>query len=92
MRLWTLHPKYLDAKGLVALWREALLGRVTMTVQLHSTEGQLEYEWHRLLTKLRMRDPEAYRRNCGIRLPEAHPVFRISPGPAESWERVRHDA
>lgn len=24
MRLWTLHPKYLDTKGLVALWREAL--------------------------------------------------------------------
>jgi hypothetical protein len=22
MRLWTLHPKYLDARGLVALWRE----------------------------------------------------------------------
>lgn len=27
MRLWTLHPKYLDAKGLVALWREGLLAR-----------------------------------------------------------------
>ena len=27
MRLWTLHPKYLDARGLVALWREALLLR-----------------------------------------------------------------
>jgi len=27
MRLWTLHPKYLDALGLVALWREALLAR-----------------------------------------------------------------
>jgi len=25
MRLWTLHPKYLDARGLVALWREGLL-------------------------------------------------------------------
>ncbi len=25
MRLWSLHPKYLDAKGIVALWREALL-------------------------------------------------------------------
>ncbi len=25
MRIWSLHPKYLDAKGLVALWREALL-------------------------------------------------------------------
>jgi Pyrimidine dimer DNA glycosylase len=27
MRLWSLHPKYLDAKGLVALWREGLLAR-----------------------------------------------------------------
>jgi hypothetical protein len=27
MRLWTLHPKYLDAQGLVALWREALFAR-----------------------------------------------------------------
>ena len=27
MRLWTIHPKYLDAKGLVALWREALLAQ-----------------------------------------------------------------
>ncbi|HEX2237631.1 MAG TPA: pyrimidine dimer DNA glycosylase/endonuclease V [Gammaproteobacteria bacterium] len=25
MRLWTLHPKYLDARGLVSLWREGLL-------------------------------------------------------------------
>jgi hypothetical protein len=27
MRLWTLHPQYLDARGLVALWREALLAQ-----------------------------------------------------------------
>lgn len=27
MRLWTLHPKYLDAQGLTALWREARLAR-----------------------------------------------------------------
>jgi len=27
MRLWSLHPSYLDSKGLVALWREALLAR-----------------------------------------------------------------
>jgi len=27
VRLWTLHPQYLDAQGLVALWREALLAR-----------------------------------------------------------------
>jgi len=30
MRLWTLHPRYLDAKGLVALWREALLARAVL--------------------------------------------------------------
>ena len=27
MRIWSIHPKYLDAKGLVALWREALLAQ-----------------------------------------------------------------
>ena len=27
MRLWTVHPKFLDAKGLVALWREGLLAQ-----------------------------------------------------------------
>ncbi|MFN3505685.1 MAG: pyrimidine dimer DNA glycosylase/endonuclease V, partial [Caldimicrobium sp.] len=27
MRLWSIHPMYLDARGLVALWREALLAR-----------------------------------------------------------------
>ena len=27
MRLWTLHPRHLDPKGLVALWREALLAQ-----------------------------------------------------------------
>ena len=27
MRLWTIHPQYLDAKGLVALWRESLLAQ-----------------------------------------------------------------
>jgi hypothetical protein len=30
MRLWSLHPKYLDAKGLVALWRETLLAQVVL--------------------------------------------------------------
>lgn len=30
MRIWTLHPKYLDPQGLVALWREALLARAVL--------------------------------------------------------------
>ena len=30
MRLWSLHPQYLDPKGLVALWREALLAQAVL--------------------------------------------------------------
>lgn len=30
MRLWSLHPKYLDSKGLVAVWREGLLARAVL--------------------------------------------------------------
>jgi hypothetical protein len=30
MRLWSLHPRYLDGRGLVALWREALLAQAVL--------------------------------------------------------------
>ena len=30
MRLWSLHPSYLDTKGIVALWREGLLARAVL--------------------------------------------------------------
>lgn len=30
MRLWSLHPKYLDPQGMVALWREALLAKAVL--------------------------------------------------------------
>lgn len=30
MRLWSLHPQYLDPPGLVALWREALLAQAVL--------------------------------------------------------------
>lgn len=30
MRLWSLHPKYLDPQGLVALWRESLLAKAVL--------------------------------------------------------------
>jgi len=40
MRLWTLHPRYLDAQGLTALWREGLLARAVLHGQ---TRG---YRYH----------------------------------------------
>ncbi len=33
MRLWSLHPKYLDPQGLVAVWREGLLARAVLRGQ-----------------------------------------------------------
>ncbi len=36
MRLWSIHPKYLDSKGLVALWREGLLAQ---NVLIGNTKG-----------------------------------------------------
>jgi len=30
VRLWSLHPRHLDARGLVALWREGLLARAVL--------------------------------------------------------------
>lgn len=54
MRLWTLHPKYLDAQGLVALWREALLAQ---KVLLGATKG---YKHHpQLLRFSRTKNPPA---------------------------------
>jgi hypothetical protein len=40
MRLWSLHPKYLDAKGLVSLWREALLAQAVLNGK---TQGYLHH-------------------------------------------------
>ena len=45
MRLWSLHPKYLDSKGLVAVWREGLLA---LEVLKGNTKG---YRSHPQLTR-----------------------------------------
>jgi Pyrimidine dimer DNA glycosylase len=47
MRLWTIHPRYLDPQGLVALWREALLARAVLRGQ---TRG---YRHHPQLARFR---------------------------------------
>jgi len=50
MRLWSLHPQYLDAKGLVALWREALLAQ---NVLRGNTKG---YKNHPQLLRFKQTD------------------------------------
>ena len=142
MRLWSLHPRYLDPQGLVALWREALLAHAVLSgrtrgyrnhpqlerfrvlpdscfavsgylqgvhaeavvrgyafdrskfvcaqtpAPLAVTAGQLAYEWEHLMRKLAIRSPALHDQWRLIGSPECHPMFRIQPGPIESWERV----
>ena len=47
MRIWSIHPKYLDSKGLVALWRETLLAK---NVLENKTKG---YKNHPQLNRFR---------------------------------------
>ena len=49
MRIWSLHPEYLDARGLVALWREALLAQAVLR---GATRG---YRRHPQLARFRRR-------------------------------------
>ncbi len=47
MRIWSLHPGYLDTKGLVALWRETLLAKKVLE---HKTKG---YKHHPQLNRFK---------------------------------------
>ncbi len=142
MRLWSLHPQYLDAKGIVALWREALLAqhvlhgktrgyrhhpqldrfkssknpkqaiglylasvweesarrgyhfdkskilKKTGRLKIRVTRGQMDYELSWLRQKLKTRDPARYKQIRSISKIKAHPLFTVTPGPVESWEKV----
>jgi hypothetical protein len=54
MRLWSLHPRYLDSRGLVALWREALLAQKVLQ------GGTRGYRHHPQLERFRaVRSPQS---------------------------------
>ncbi len=52
MRLWSIHPGYLDSKGLIALWREALLAKKVLE---NKTKG---YKHHPQLDRFKQ-SPDA---------------------------------
>jgi hypothetical protein len=141
MRLWSLHPCYLDAKGLVALWREALLAKKALAGQtrgyqkhpqlirfrehtsssqaisyylseiwregrrrgywfdrrkfrrpavitrIRVNRGQLQHELRWLRGKLRRRCPRELARLPGSGRIRPHPLFRVTAGPVEAWEK-----
>jgi len=146
MRLWSIHPGYLDSKGLVALWREALLaqnvllgktkgyknhpqlirfknadnseaaiasylrcvadeadkrnykfdrGKIPISSEcsrLEVAEGQLEYEFKHLLSKLKVRDPSRHEELKSIKKIETHPLFIKVNGGIEKWEVIHQAA
>ncbi len=49
------------------------------------TQGQLELELAHLKAKLRRRDPVWLQGLAGLR---PHPLFTLTPGPVEPWERA----
>ncbi len=67
MRLWSIHPKYLDSKGLVALWREGLLAKKVLE---GGTKG---YRNHPQLDRFRRhgKPVDTIRRYLGCVLDEA---------------------
>lgn len=143
MRLWSIHPGYLDATGLVACWREGLLARKVLQghtkgyrdhpqldrfkeqvdpilmidtylmviyeeaalrgykfnrlkigsgvsdSKMEVTNGQLQYELSHLKEKLRQRSRKKYAEIANIRNPEPHPLFSVTSGGPEKWERLK---
>jgi len=142
MRIWSVHPSYLDSKGLVALWRETLLARKVLlgmtkgythhpqlerfrksndpvslidaylsvvaeeadkrgyrfdhskyvnnnaTGLITVTEDQLRYETKWLKGKLALRDPRRLDINGKELFYKPHPLFKVTEGKIESWEKV----
>jgi len=140
MRLWSIHPCYLDAKGLVALWREGLLaqqvllgntkgyrnhpqllrfrdtdnpvgaisvylrhvadeadkrkfgferGRIAnkrFNGKISVTNGQVEYEFNHLMSKLKVRNPELFEKLKKVKKIEVHPMMQKIRGNKEDWE------
>lgn len=103
MRVWSLHPRYLDPPGLVALWRETLLAR---KVLLGQTRG---YRHHPQLRRFQAQaDPVAaidvylaavhaeatargYRFDAGKFSPDARsPAMAVSRGQLDyEWQHLR---
>ena len=88
MRLWSLHPKYLDAKGLVALWREALLAQAVLRGR---TRG---YRNHPQLSRFRRHSSPVSALNVYLRAVHAEAAARgyefdrRKIGPARRVDRI----
>jgi hypothetical protein len=58
------------------------------SISIPVSDGQVDYEWAWLLTKLAERSPERHAQLSSVTDHATHPMFRVEPGPIASWERV----
>jgi hypothetical protein len=142
LRIWSIHPKYLDWMGLGAQWREALLAQkvllgetkgwrkhpqlkrfkehreplkavgfylkeiylesvrrnynynfskilkpVYLINKIPISQGQIEYEFNLLMSRLQIRSREKYDNNLRYKKIFPHTLFYITDGPPEKWEK-----
>ncbi len=104
MRLWSLHPKYLDPQGLVALWREALLARAVLRGETHGYTRHPQLERFKAHAQPRLAinsylaavHAEATRRGYAFDGSKLGPVRTIRPIPVSSgqlaleWSHLQH--
>jgi hypothetical protein len=94
MRLWSLHPAYLDPQGLVALWREALLAKAVLRgetrgytrhpqLQRFSEQPQPRLAINAYLAAIH---EEATRRGYAFDRTKVGPVRTIQPIPVSSGQ------
>ena len=103
MRLWSLHPRYLDPQGLVALWREGLLARAVLRGETrgYTRHPQLErFQAHAqprsaINAYLGAVQDEATRRGYAFDRTKLGPVRAVAPIAVSSgqlaleWEHLR---
>lgn len=94
MRLWSLHPKYLDPQGLVALWRESLLAKAVLRGETrgYTRHPQLERFRTHAQPRLAMNFylaaiyDEAAKRGYAFDRSKLGPVRRVQPIPVSAGQ------
>jgi hypothetical protein len=64
------------------------IGRSAHRGTLAVTRGQMRYEWEWLGKKVEKRDPVWGENLKTVKAPEPHPLFRVTDGDIETWEKV----
>lgn len=85
MRIWSIHPKYLDTKGLLAVWRETLLAKHVLEGKTKGYKNhpqllrfkQMEYPLHAINHYLAEIYREAASRNYRFDKSKIDKTFRL---------------